>query len=170
MNSPFKMKPGRGNMPKTGRGVTPTLMSCSPVKQMEETPDLTMKGSNLAKKMQENLANPDYASSQGLSKDAASGILTANQYEKKYEVGGAGQRDRIIGGDGMVIAEAKETNAGKGMRNEKLYQQYEREKKNTESRRIKNANTLNVFSGNKKDLTQEDIRMQQGLSNMSKRQ
>jgi hypothetical protein len=168
MNSPFKMKPGRGNMPKTGRGVPPTLMSCSPMKQMEETPDLTMKGIDLAKKMQENLAKPDYASSQGLSKDAASGILTANQYEKKYEVGGAGQRDRIISG-GKVIAEAKETNAVKGMRNEDLYKQYEREKKNTESRRTKNANTLNVFSGNKKDLTQEDIRMQQGLSNMSKR-
>ena len=51
MNSPFKMKPGRGNMPKTGRGIPPTLMNCSPMKQMEETPDLTMKGSNLAKKM-----------------------------------------------------------------------------------------------------------------------
>lgn len=168
MNSPFKMKPGRGNMPKTGRGIPPTLMNCSPMKQMEETPDLTMKGSNLAKKMEENLSKKDYASSQGLSKDPASGLLTANEYEKKYEVGGAGQRDRIISG-GKVIAEAKETNANKGMRNEELYKQYEREKKNTESRRATNANTLNVFSGNKKDLTQADIRMQQGLGNISRR-
>jgi hypothetical protein len=169
MNSPFKMKPGRGNMPKTGRGIPPTLMSESPMKQMGETPDLTMKGAGLAKKMQENLNKSDYASSQGLSKDAASGILTGNQYEKKYEVGGAGQRDRILDSAGKVIAEAKETNAVKGMRNENLYKQYEREKKNTESRRANNANTLNVFSGNKKDLTQADIRMQQGLGNMSRR-
>lgn len=35
MNSPFKMKPGRGNMPKTGNGIPPVLMSCSPMKQNE---------------------------------------------------------------------------------------------------------------------------------------
>lgn len=33
MSTPFKMKPGRGNMPKTGRGIHPALMSCSPMKQ-----------------------------------------------------------------------------------------------------------------------------------------
>lgn len=33
MNSPFKMKPGRGNMPKTGSGIPPALMTCSPMKQ-----------------------------------------------------------------------------------------------------------------------------------------
>jgi hypothetical protein len=164
----YKQSPGRQMMPKTGRGIPPVLMSGSPMNQMEETPDLTMKGRNLAGKMQENLGKADYASSQGLSKDPASGLLTGNEYEKKYEIGGAGQRDRIISG-GKVIAEAKETNREKGMRNEKLYQQYEREKKNTESRRAKNANTLNVFSGNKKDLTQDDIRMQQNIGNMSKR-
>ena len=35
MNSPFKMKPGRGDMPKTGNGIPPTLMSCSPMKQTD---------------------------------------------------------------------------------------------------------------------------------------
>jgi len=165
----YKQSPGRQMMPKTGRGIPPTLMCGSPAKQTSGTPDLTMKGSNLAKKMDENLNKPDYASSQGLTKDAASGILTANNYEKRYVSGGAGQRDRILDGAGKVIAEAKETNAVKGMRNENLYKQYEREKKNTESRRANNANTLNVFSGNKKDLTQADIRMQQGLGNMSRR-
>lgn len=29
----YKQKPGRGNMPKTGAGIPPTLMSCSPMKQ-----------------------------------------------------------------------------------------------------------------------------------------
>ena len=165
----YKQSPGRQMMPKTGRGIPPVLMSGSPMNQMEETPDLTTKGVNLANKMKQNLDIKDYASSQGLSQDSASGLLTGNEYEKKYEIGGAGQRDRIIGGDGKVIAEAKETNREKGMRNEKLYRQYEREKKNTESRREKNANILNVFSGNKKDLTQDDIRMQQNIGNMSKR-
>jgi hypothetical protein len=168
MKTPFKMTPGRSPFLKTGRGIPPVLMSGSPMNQMEETPDLTTKGINLANKMKQNLDKKDYASSQGLSQDPASGLLTGNEYEKKYEIGGAGQRDRIISG-GKVIAEAKETNREKGMRNEKLYQQYEREKKNTESRRAKNANTLNVFSGNKKDLTQDDIRMQQNIGNMSKR-
>lgn len=35
MKSPFKLMPGRGNMPKTGRGIPPTLMSCSPAKQID---------------------------------------------------------------------------------------------------------------------------------------
>lgn len=163
----YKQSPGRQMMPKTGRGIPPVLMSGSPINQTEETPDLTSKGVNLSNKMKQNLEIKDYASSQGLSKDPASGLLTANEYEKKYVVGGAGQKDRIISG-GKVIAEAKETNREKGMRNEKLYQQYEREKKNTESRRAKKANTLNVFSGNKKDLTESDVKMQQNLGNMSR--
>jgi hypothetical protein len=33
MSTPFKMKPGRGDMPKTGRGLAPTLMCGSPMKQ-----------------------------------------------------------------------------------------------------------------------------------------
>jgi hypothetical protein len=41
MNSPFKMKPGRGNMPKTGNGIPPTLMSCSPMKQTDPKSNIT---------------------------------------------------------------------------------------------------------------------------------
>jgi hypothetical protein len=47
MNSPFKMKPGRGNMPKTGNGIPPTLMSCSPMKQ--EKPKKTDSKSGMTK-------------------------------------------------------------------------------------------------------------------------
>jgi hypothetical protein len=39
MNSPFKMKPGRGNMPKTGNGIPPTLMCGSPMKQTDPKTD-----------------------------------------------------------------------------------------------------------------------------------
>ena len=41
MSSPFKMKPGRGNMPKTGRGISPTLMSKSPMKQKDPKTRMT---------------------------------------------------------------------------------------------------------------------------------
>lgn len=41
MNSPFKMKPGRGNMPKTGNGIPPTLMCGSPMKQTDPRSGIT---------------------------------------------------------------------------------------------------------------------------------
>lgn len=41
MNSPFKMKPGRGNMPKTGNGLPPTLMCGSPMKQTDPKTGMT---------------------------------------------------------------------------------------------------------------------------------
>lgn len=41
MNSPFKMKPGRGNMPKTGNGIPPTLMCGSPMKQTDPKTGMT---------------------------------------------------------------------------------------------------------------------------------
>jgi hypothetical protein len=41
MNTPFKMMPGRGNMPKTGRGLAPTLMCGSPMKQTDPKSGMT---------------------------------------------------------------------------------------------------------------------------------
>lgn len=41
MSSPFKMKPGRGSMPKTGRGISPTLMCKSPMKQRDPKTGMT---------------------------------------------------------------------------------------------------------------------------------
>ena len=43
MSIPFKMKPGRGNMPKTGRGIPPTLMCGSPTKQTDPKSGKTPK-------------------------------------------------------------------------------------------------------------------------------
>jgi hypothetical protein len=162
----YKQTPGRQAMPKTGRGIPPTLMTCSPMKQ-EERPDLTMKGARTSQKTKENIDNNAYAK-EGLTADPASGLFTANKYEKVYEQGKRGQRDRILDGSGKVIAEAAETNRGEGKPNEKLFKEYNRQKKYTESSRAKLANTLNVFSGNKKNMTQADIQMQQGLGNMYK--
>jgi hypothetical protein len=41
MNTPFKMKPGRGNMPKTGRDIPPTLMYASPMNQTDPKSGMT---------------------------------------------------------------------------------------------------------------------------------
>jgi hypothetical protein len=162
----YKQTPGRQTMPKTGRGIPPVLMYGSPIKQ-EERPDLTMKGARTSQKTKENLATNAYAD-QGLTADSASGLFIANKYEKVYEQGKRGQKDRILDGSGKVIAEATEKNMGDGKPNEKLFKEYNRQKKYTESSRTKLANTLNVFSGNKENMTQADIQMQQGIGNMYK--
>lgn len=162
----YKQSPGRQMMPKTGRGIPPVLMSGSPMRQ-EERPDLTMKGVKTSQKTKENLDKQAYAK-EGLTADPASGLFTANKYEKVYDQGKHGQKDRILDGSGKVIAEADSPSGPDGKPNEKLFKEYNRQKKYTESSRAKLSNTLNVFSGNKKDMNQDDIQMQQNLGNMYK--
>ena len=163
MNSPFKMKPGRGNMPKTGKGIPPVLMSGSPMYQ--ETPkkgnksvpnteiELTMDYDRGKRLMAEARKAPgkiqDLRKTQGIEVDAATGAAKSAKYEKKYVQGGRGQKDRIIGGDGKVIAEAKATNFFKGEKNKDLYKEFQRDSTNTMNSRNRNEMHYNITGGAK---------------------
>lgn len=148
MKSPFKMTPGRGNMPKTGRGISPTLMSKSPMKQtgeVEKTDYGMMKEKESKAKVK---ADPKAQAMRdkegGMTRNFATNELKANAYEKKYLAGGEGQADRIIDGAGKVISESKGThpNARK-----KLKAEFDRAKLITDTERANKTEVLNAFGG-----------------------
>jgi hypothetical protein len=165
MKSPFKMTPGRGNMPKTGRGIAPTLMSKSPMKQ-----ELTAQGLKSQKKVKANISNeakkqgtstPTMPSS-GVKVNAATGEATAKPYEKKYVEGGEGQSARIIGGDGKVVGSSTGSTPNAKA---KLKAEFEKLKTSTEDSRKKNVSKTEVFAGAKRKLTAAEEKMQANLGN-----
>jgi hypothetical protein len=153
MKSPFKMTPGRGNMPKTGRGISAALMSKSPMYQSEVGDiEYTGQGRMNVKKAQDRIkANPEktaeYDSAMGLTRNPATNELSGNKYEKRYLTGVEGQNDRIVDGAGKVIAESKGTSPKS---KELLKKEYERNKTYTESRRSDNSEGLNALQGSTK--------------------
>lgn len=168
MKSPFKMTPGRGNMPKTGRGIAPTLMSKSPMYQEEN--ELTAQGLKSQKKVKANIANeskkqgtstPTLPGS-GVKVNSATGEATAKVYEKKYVEGGAGQAARIIGGDGKVVSSSTGSTPNA---KEKLKAEFNKLKESTESSRKENASKIEVFGGAKRKLTAAEEKMQANLTN-----
>ena len=165
MKTPFKMTPGRGNMPKTGRGIAPTLMSKSPMYQ-----ELTAQGLKNQKKVKENISKE--ASKQGTSAptlpntgvkvNAATGEAMAKKYEKKYVEGGTGQSARIVGGDGKVVGSSKGSTPNAKA---KLKAEFDKAKMSTEDSRKENASKIEVFGGAKRKLTAAEERMQANLTN-----
>jgi hypothetical protein len=154
MNTPFKMKPGRGNMPKTGRGIPPTLMSYSPMKQgdpkkPETKIELTDKFNTGKVKMEEARKTPgkiaDIEATQGIKVDPTSGGATAKSYEKKFIPGdmSKGVRAKIVSGAGKLIKEAK---IGEDA---KLKKEFERAKSFTSKARETNASQYNITGGAK---------------------
>ncbi len=78
-NSPFKMKPGRGNNPKTGHGMPSQLMSGSPLKQTDE----------------------------GIERDPVSSGWQARPYEKRIVETETAYH--VVGGDNKTIESAKKS-------------------------------------------------------------
>lgn len=165
MKSPFKMTPGRGNMPKTGRGISPTLMSKSPMKQ-----ELTAKGLKSQNKVKANIANE--AKKQGTSTptvpgtgvkvNAATGEATAKPYEKKYVGGGAGQSARIINGEGKVVGSSTGSTPNAKA---KLKSEFDKAKTSTDYSRKENVSKTETFAGAKRKLTAAEEKMQANLGN-----
>jgi hypothetical protein len=154
MKSPFKMTPGRGNMPKTGNGIPPTLMSCSPMKQEkpkkpETNIELTDRYSAGKEKMAKAINTPgkiaDIEATQGIKVDAPTGAATAKSYEKKYIPGdmAKGIRAKIVSGAGELVKEAK---LGEDA---KLKKEFERAKAFTSKAREANKTQYNITSGAK---------------------
>ena len=147
----YKQSPGRQMMPKTGRGIPPTLMCGSPMKQMEEDTELTQKGIKSREGAQKSTSTNVKIESQGVDIDPKSGEGSAMSYPKKFIPGDAnkGIRAKIIDGTGKLVKEAK---VGE---DNKLKKEYEKQKAYTMASRNKNARQLNVQTGVSKPNAEE---------------
>jgi hypothetical protein len=118
-NSPFKMKPGRGNNPKTGNGIPTQLMSGSPLKQKL----------------------PYTKGDMGLQRNAQSGDFEPRGYEKRIVESGTDYH--LVGGDNKTIKSVKKSDK-KGY--QKMLREHLGDSTETMNRRAANANAINAFT------------------------
>lgn len=154
MKTPFKMTPGRGNMPKTGRGISPTLMSKSPMYQtnIELTEDYT-KGVKKAENAFKNkkivaTAEKDLGIKYNPSTREA---MPREDSAHKFSIAGSFARE--IDSAGKVVKEVKvNPNAGNGGGNaaEALKKSIENRNSDISSRRENNAKVVNTLGGGTK--------------------
>lgn len=162
----YKQSPGRMNMPKTGRGLSPNLMSKSPMKQ-ETEPELTARGSTLRDKALKTV--PKRAANkkdpQGIQIDPKTGTASAKPYEKKFIGGKAESSNKKVPTgsrtNAMIVDKAgkkvKEADTYKGKTNEALYAEYKKDSTDTMSSRNRNARLFNVQTGKAKDITSKEV-------------
>ena len=136
MNTPFKMKPGRGNMPKTGNGLP------SPLRQ-DKGIELTERYTKGVKKYKEQRNKGNVDSS--LNVDATTGFATAKPYEKKFVPNKVTKGASIIGGDNKAVATA--TSYGQGREVENLRKRFVSDSTNTMKDRTRKADLYNAFGG-----------------------
>jgi hypothetical protein len=154
MKSPFKMTPGRGNMPKTGRGISPTLMSKSPMKQTDI--ELNASYSKGVKKAEDAFKDKKIVASAekdlGVKYNPATREATARK-DSAHKFNIAGSYAREIDSAGKVVKEVKvNPNAGPSGGNaaEALKKSIENRNADISSRRAKNAKVVNTFGGGTK--------------------
>jgi len=153
----FKMKPGRGNMAKTGAGVPPTLMCGSPMKQTDPKKpvhsteiELTDKF-NTGKTKIANAIKPEgsanyLGSTQGINVDIPTGKATAKPYPKTFVKGNENVSAKVLDSSGKPTAVAS-TNKGINFGNEKLYNEFKRDSTATMKMRNLNASQYNITGG-----------------------
>ena len=118
-NSPFKMKPGRGNNPKTGHGMPSQLMSGTPLKQKL----------------------PYTRGDMGLQKNESTGDWEPRGYEKKIVESGTDYH--LVGGDNKTIKSVKKSDK-KGY--QKMLREHLGDSTETMNRRSANANVMNALT------------------------
>ena len=166
MNSPFKMKPGRGNMPKTGRGVPPTLMSCSPMKQEPEV-EYTKKQTtavdkfNKAIKTAEGKANIEKGNQ--IKIDPRSGMASANTATHTTKKVGEFMEEYDSKG-GFV----KRVQMNKPSEVEKLVKGVERTNKIKGAQSQANVSFTNLGSGRTKPKTDKELQSMRDRGRISK--
>jgi hypothetical protein len=150
MKSPFKMTPGRGNMPKTGRGISPTLMSKSPMKQ---TGDVEKTGYGMMKEKENKAkvnANPkaqaERDAKMGVKRNFATNELTPVVTNHKFDVAGSFARE--IDTKGNVVKEVKLGLGGVDSPSaRKLKKEVEQKNSRTKEQRSNTSEVLNAFGG-----------------------
>jgi hypothetical protein len=122
-NAPFKMKPGRGNNPKTGYGMPSQLMSGSPLKQEDPKKQTGPK------------------TDEGLEKDPQTGSWKPREYEKSLS------EDKtyvyVKNKKGGIVDRAEKRNV-KAV--DALKKKLEKNQAETEFRRGRNATTQNAIT------------------------
>ena len=149
----YKQSPGRQAMPKTGRGLSPTLMCGSPMKQ-----DLTAQGARSRSRVIAGEKKRMESKNDNIVIDPKTGVASPKPYEKKFLGGEAessnkkvptGKRTNamIVDSSGKKVKEAKKGQTARRMSNEDLYREYKSDSTNTMSARNKNARFYNVQAG-----------------------
>ena len=148
----YNQKPGRSQMPKTGRGVSAVLMSYSPMKQgnveltEEYSKSVKKKAEARSKAGQKNLNS----NSQGISIDAASGVARAKPYEKKFVAADKNKSaSAIVSGEGKTIKQASGYAGKQKQNNENLRKEFVKDSLSTMNSRNRNAEQYNITSGAK---------------------
>jgi hypothetical protein len=134
MNTPFKMKPGRGNMPKTGNGL-PTPLRQDHGGDIE----LTKKYTEGVEKYKENREKGNTPS--GMKVDAVSGFSTPNL--PMHTVVKSGTKVRELDSKGNVVREEQQDSRG----NMSFYANVDKRNREVTSRQTRNANLYNAFGG-----------------------
>jgi hypothetical protein len=147
----YKQNAGRGMMPKTGRGLSPTLMSGSPMKQTVTTQGAASRAIVLAAEERRMQLKND-----NIVIDPTTGVATAAPYPKRFLGGEAessnekvptGERTNamIVDGSGKKVKEAKK---GQGkFSNESLYRQFQSDSTNTMNSNNRAARHYNLQTG-----------------------
>lgn len=167
MNSPFKMKPGRGNMPKTGRGIPPTLMCGSPMKQESEV-EYTKKQTtavdkfNKAIKTAEGKANIEKGNQ--IKIDPKSGMASANTATHTTKKVGEFMEEYDSKG-GFV----KRVQMNKPSEVEKLVKGVEKTNKIKETQAKANASFANLGSGRTTPRTPEELQSMEDRGRITRR-
>jgi hypothetical protein len=140
-------------MAKTGRGISPALMGkCgSPMKQTQD-PDLTRRGAESRKKVLADAPRRAAAKKdlQGVKLDPTTGKASVIPYEKTYEAGKPGQKDRVKDSKGKIVKEAKTPTRTGEKNNAELRKEFVRDSTNTMNSRNRNARFYNVQAGKEK--------------------
>lgn len=162
----YKQKQGRGNMPKTGRNISPALMCKSPMKQTEE-PELTEQGTKSRKKALESISEvaSNKNNSQGILVDPLTGMAYPKPYKKRFVGGRAessnkkvptGKRENamVINESGRMVESADKA---KGKSNEALYKKFQKDSTSTMNARTRNARFFNLQTGKAKNITEAEL-------------
>ena len=153
----YKQSPGRKAMPKTGRGISPTLMSCSAKKGSPMKQDLTAQGAASRARVIAGEARRKQLKNDNIIIDPKTNVATAKPYGKKFLGGEAESSNKKVPtnpkrSNAMVVdssgKKVKETKKGQGKRsNEQLYKEYKADSTNTMNANNRAARFYNVQSG-----------------------
>ena len=167
MKSPFKMTPGRGNMPKTGNGIPPTLMSCSLLKQeqgFDYTKKQTTSVDKFNKAIQTNKGKEDIEKGNQIEVDPKSGIASANT--ATHTTKKVGDFMEEYDSKGGFVARVQ---MNKPSEVEKLVKGVERTNKIKATQSHSNASFVNLGSGRTTPRTPEEFQSMEDRGRITRR-
>lgn len=171
MNSPFKMKPGRGNMLKTGRSIPPTLMCGSPMKQMSDDNDYTKK--HQRKVNEYNAQASTEAGRKSLEKgnqtsiDPATGVATPKTATHTTKTEGNFEVEYDSAGKFVKRMQRSSMSPTGGAAVEKMKKEVERSNIIKANQSAKNTNFINLTGGKKAPRTAEEMKTMRDLDRIS---